>query len=191
MLLFLLVSCSSKEDNSSMHKGFFTDGANELKESSAYSEIIDEDTVEFESIKKKQTYKDSIWKIVHAQEVIECENPVIEKLKLKKWSYCEKGNGLERYKVEYIKDNILCVESYLTKENQLIYAIEWEKRNADLSDDDATWWNCEYIIKEGYVIDHISLGMGKTEGNSFDIQDIVALWETRKPDFMKLKSVLY
>lgn len=106
----------------------------------------------------------------------------------KYWSLCKHSNEVELYKVEYVEENIRFTEKYLLKDKQLIYAIEWEKRPANVRDDEATWWNCEYIVRDGYVVDHISLGMGKTEGNSFDVQEIITLWNSRKDEFAKLEN---
>lgn len=128
------------------------------------------------------SYSDSIWKIV-SKDLTDCSNPITVNFDNKIWTYCKQKNDLELYQVEYVENNIGFTEKFLLRDKQLIYAVEWEKRTADLKDDEATWWNCEYIIKDNHVVDHMSLGTGRTEEESFDIQDIINLWNTRKDEF--------
>jgi len=185
-IFVFLLSCTNIEDKSN-NDSFSKEKTEEL------SEIIE--SLENKNISilketniKDNNYTDSIWVLVLGQNLTECTNLHTENYKNKKWTYCDQGNGLDLYKVEYVEKNILFTEIFLTKNNQLFYAVEWEKRTADVNDDEATYWNCEYVIKNNYVIDIQSLGMGKTENESFDIQEIIVLWNSKKVDFLKLKK---
>jgi hypothetical protein len=142
--------------------------------------------VEQVALQKPATYTDSIWELADF-ELMRCENPRKLPSQGKLWSFCEREGNLSIYWVEYVEDNIRFWEKYLLRDGLLVYAEEAEKRTADMADDEATYWNCEYIIKDGVVIDHNSLGMGKTEDVAFDLQDIIPLWKSRQKVFSKLK----
>jgi len=58
-----------------------------------------------------------------------------------------------------------------------------------MKDDEATYWNREYIIQNNQVVDYLSLGMEKTEEESFNIQDIVELWLNRKLSFDTITTI--
>lgn len=192
-LVYLLIgiialSCQEQNNNVKTKDGNFskeeaTELANTLNSppDSGVAKLAEEYT-----ITSKSSYVDSIWKLV-SPELMNCEQAQVREFKLKKWSHCDHANGLELFQVEYVKDNIRFTEEYLLRNKQLIYAVEWEKRTADVPDDEATWWNCEYIIQDNHVVDHKSLGMGKTEGDSFNVQDIIKLWKSRKEVFEDLK----
>lgn len=189
ILSILLFSCSNTIDEIDGPNGNFSENEAEelaiLLNSSTDSNKIS--FVEEVIIETKPSYSDSIWDLV-TRDLTNCTSPRIKNFNNKTWSYCEQGNELELYQVEYIENNIRFTEKFLFKNKQLIYAVEWEKRTADVKDDEATWWNCEYIIQDRHVVDHMSLGMGRTEDESFNIQDIISLWDSRKDAFSKLKK---
>jgi hypothetical protein len=188
ILSVLLFSCSNTEQNNDIPDGSFSvDEAKEL--ANLLNSSVDSSNigiVEKTTIGTEQSYSDSIWKLV-TRDLTNCQSPNIKKIDNKNWSYCKHNNDFDLYKVEYVADNIRFTEKYLLKNKQLIYAVEWEKRPDDVADDEATWWNCEYIIRDDHVVDHMSLGMGKTEDESFNLQDIITLWNARKVGFSKLK----
>ena len=125
------------------------------------------------------------------RDLTNCQNSTVKKMDNKNWSFCKHNDEFELYQVEYVIDHIRFTEKYLLKNKELIYAVEWEKRPANAKDEEATWWNCEYIIQDGHVVDHISLGMGKTEGETFDLQEITSLWDARKGGFEKMEKSLH
>lgn len=186
----LLFSCSSIKQENNKTNGDFSEKeaielANHLKTSSDSS---NKHIIEENMIGTKLTYSDSIWKLV-TPDLTNCSSSNNSmNIDNKIWSYCEHNNELKLYQVQYIQNNIRITEKYLTRNNQLIYIVESEKRKADMSDDEATYWNCEYIIKDDQVVDYMSLGMGKTESDLFDIQDIITLWHSRQVNFSKLKK---
>lgn len=185
----MLSGCNSVEQKNTEDTDFSKDKAEELADVLNSRDSTNKSIIEESTLNSKSPYSDSIWKIV-TREITNCSNPKVKNIRNKKLSYCDQGKGIELFELEYVENNIVITEKYLTQNSQLIYAIEWEKRTADLSDENATYWNCEYIVKDNYVVDHISLGMGKTEGDSFDVQDIVKLWNSRKKEFFKLKEKL-
>lgn len=187
ILVVLLLSCTNEQQDKTTNDDFSDEKTKELAElidSSKNSSITS--TVELNTIKQQQTYSDSVWELANSN-LADCNTPVSSlNFEDKNWSFCEYENELKLYEVKFTKDNIDFTEKYLTKNNQLIYAVEWEKRTADMKDDEATYWNCEYIILDNHVIDYTSLGMGKTEDESFDPQNILSSWKTRKKIFLKL-----
>lgn len=185
----ILFSCSNKKQENDNPEGSFSEGEakelNELLNSSNDSNNIG--IVEKKTIGTEQSYIDSIWQLV-ARDFTNCQSFNTRKMANKNWSICNHSNEIDLYEVEYVDNNIRFTEKYLLKNKQLIYAVEWEKRPADVPDDEATWWNCEYIIQDDHVVDHISLGMGKTEDELFNVQDIINLWNSRKDGFAYLKK---
>lgn len=187
-LFILIVSCSNEKEENDTPNGLFSkDEAQDLAKILNSSDTISSNVVDEITIGHKLSYSDSIWKLID-QDILNCNNPIINEYNAKKWSYCRQGNEFEVYKIEYTENNIAFTEQFLTKNDQLLYAVEWEKRTADMSDNEATYWNCEYIIQNNQVVDHISLGMGKTEDESFNPEDIIKLWNSRKPEFLKFKN---
>jgi len=182
ILSFFIFSCSNgQEQINNQGTGFSEDKAKELADLLNSSDSINI------SILEEVNLQDSIWKLA-TRDVENCTNPIIKNFDNKTWSYCEEGNEIELYQVEYTDNNIYFTEKFLLKDKQLVYAVEWEKRTVDLNDNEATWWNCEYVIQDNNVVSHSSLGMGKTEDKSFNTQDIIALWNSRKGEFSKLKK---
>lgn len=200
LTLFLIIfSCSdSFEDDSSLQNGEFSreeaqdlakilDSSVNTNDEKIIEKHIIGDTSRSKQIKNDSVYIHSIWQLINSRD-LNCNNPKTDIYRNMKLLYCAQSADLDLFIVQYERDNIAFTEKYLTRKNKLIYAIEWEKRTADMEDNDATYWNCEYIINNKNVVDHISLGMGKTESESFNLQEIVKIWETRKAQLMKLKN---
>ena len=195
ILIFLISSCSqTKKEGIKLNKEFTINEAKDLAEilnSTTHQNLIVEQTTIGDSLKSERatnelTYLDSIWQLVN-QNVLTCKNPKIQVQNKEKWSFCSPDTGLDLFIVEYEENNIVFTEKYLTRRNKLIYAVEWEKRTADMSDEQASYWNCEYIVKDNIVLDNISLGMGKTEDESFELEHIITRWNSRKTNLIKLK----
>lgn len=189
MFSVILFSCSNKKQENDNPEGSFSEGeAKELTELlNSSNDNNNIGIVEKKTIETEQSYTDSIWQLV-ARDFTNCQSSNTKKMANKNWSICNHSNEIDLYEVEYVDNNIRFTEKYLLKNKQLIYAVEWEKRPDDVPDDEATWWNCEYIIQDDHVVDHISLGMGKTEDELFNVQDIINLWNSRKDGFAYLKK---
>lgn len=144
--------------------------------------VSSEDSVSSDIIIDTLTYKDSILKIVKNTN-LKCDNAEIKKGDNKNWSFCNLENGMSLYIVEYEQNNFLYTEKYLTQNNKLIYAVEWEKSTTNINDNEDTYSNYEYIIENGVVLEHMSLGMGWKTEDEFNHQNIVDVWNTRKTNF--------
>jgi hypothetical protein len=137
--------------------------------------------------KKPLTYTDSVWKL--SQELnFKCETSSTVTIEEEEWTHRIVENNLEVICISKVYENILHTEQYLLKNNELIYAVEWEKIPANVDDVDASFWNCEYIIKDKSVVDYISIGMGRTEGDSFNPEDIVSLWDSHSTTYKNIKN---
>ncbi len=185
----VLLCCSNIEENNQHPSGEFSED-----EAQGLADLLQDSTennnlsiVEEATIWEKSTYIDSIWKIV-TRDLTICNKPEVRMSNEITFSYCDQGNGFELYTFQYMEREVCYTEKYLLSNNKLIYAVEGEKRPASVKDEEATWWNCEYIVQDDVVVDIMSLGMGKTEGKSFNVQDIITLWKSRMEEIPILKE---
>jgi hypothetical protein len=78
-------------------------------------------------------------------------------------------------------------EKYYFKDGSLIYAYEREIFFLE-SIDDGTTWAGEFYFSKGKLIDHITLGHGKSESDEWDPEkDILQLLKKRKTELQLLK----
>ena len=122
-----IFSCSNLEEKgSNQNTDFSEQKAKELANIIHSSDNNERSIIEEVTI-NTQSYSDSIWKLV-TKNLMVCNAPIVKKFNHKKWLYCKQDSELELYQVEYTQNNISFTEKYLTLNNQLVYAVEWEKR---------------------------------------------------------------
>jgi len=88
----------------------------------------------------------------------------------------EEAPDVKYYKTLFVNDGVEFTDVFGMKSEELIYAFE------SINPADGPFWNCQYIIEDGEVVEFISLGHGETESDDWEPESILKQWQERKAD---------
>ena len=104
------------------------------------------------------------------------------------WQHFD-NKKLSRIAIDYIIDSAAYSEKYYFKEGSLIYAYESIVFFLpDLGIDQGAVWAGDFYFAKGKLIDHVTLGHGKSESDDWDPEkEILERLEKRKKELRSLK----
>lgn len=106
------------------------------------------------------------------------------------WKTCELENGSSITIIESHKDEEYNKEIFFAKNGKLLYALE-EINGVSINDFDKSpnyHWDCRYWINNGKIIDHVSLGSGKTERDDWAPESIFQIYKKRMLELKNKKT---
>lgn len=70
---------------------------------------------------------------------------------------------------------------------ELIYA--FEQFNYYVREEQTVPWNCEYFVRNGIIMHHVSMGMGETESDEWNPASILEQWDRKNSLYKKERSI--
>ena len=113
---------------------------------------------------------------------------VIKNKKIKEtWQHFD-NKQLARIIINYTIDSTDYTEEYYFKDGFLIYAYEEEISNfPSLGKNEYSAWSGGFYFSKGKLIDHVTLGHGKSESDEWDPEEILERLEKRKKELTSLE----
>lgn len=103
------------------------------------------------------------------------------------WSIDNLDSHTHSFRIMWYQQEHLYTEIYLLDEGNLIYALE-EIKDMPFNHRLQSRWRCEYFIQDDLVIDYTSLGMGKTEDDTWDPESVLVQFRKRQAELEKIRK---
>src|SRR5690606_18724666 len=97
------------------------------------------------------------------------------------WSIGNLDSSTRSLRIVWYQQEHLYMEIYRLDQGNLIYALE-ETKDMPFNHLIQSLWRCEYYIRDVKVIDYTSLGMGKTENDTWDPDSILVQFHKRQAE---------